>query len=95
MCQPGFWNYPSCVRCNCNRHAELCDSRSGKCIDCTESTDGHNCERCKIGFYGNPIIGFDIPCRACPCPGTPDSGIYHAQGCQLDPRTNGPMCQVI
>lgn len=82
------------LRCNCNRHAELCDSRSGKCIDCTDNTDeSTNCKTCKPGFYGNPLIGIDIPCRACPCPATPDSGVYHAQGCNLDPRTNGPICQ--
>jgi coxsackievirus/adenovirus receptor len=65
-------------------------------INCRENTDENtNCKTCKSGFFGNPLIGVDIPCRACPCPGTPDSGIYHAQGCQLDKLTNGPICQVI
>lgn len=94
LCQPGFWNYPTCERCDCNAHSDFCDSRSGKCQNCRDNTDENtNCKTCKPGFYGNPIMGVDIPCRACPCPGTTDSGIYHAQGCRLDPRTNGPICQ--
>lgn len=93
LCQPGFWNYPKCERCDCNGKSDFCDSRSGKCFDCKEDTDENtNCKTCKLGFYGNPIIGIDIPCRPCPCPNAPESGIYHARGCQLNRRTNGPLC---
>lgn len=28
-CQPGFWGYPFCKRCDCNGHAEICDSDTG------------------------------------------------------------------
>ena len=92
LCQPGFWNYPNCVRCECNRHAEMCDSHSGRCVDCSDNTDGDHCDRCRTGFYGLPAVGADIPCRSCPCPGTVDSGVYHASGCALDQRSQAPIC---
>ena len=68
-CEPGFWNFPHCKRCDCHGHAESCDSATGTCIDCRDFTTGPNCDRCVDTFYGDPRIGVDIPCRACPCPG--------------------------
>lgn len=44
-CQPGFWNFPNCQRCNCNGHADICDPRTGECIDCQSNTAGFECER--------------------------------------------------
>lgn len=69
QCDPGFWNFPHCQRCECNGHADNCDSRTGACINCRDYTTGHTCDRCIETFYGDPRIGVDIPCRACPCPG--------------------------
>ena len=69
QCEPGFWNFPHCQRCECNGHAESCDSKTGACINCRDYTTGHNCDRCIETYYGDPRIGVDIPCRACPCPG--------------------------
>ncbi|XP_013782951.1 laminin subunit beta-1-like [Limulus polyphemus] len=91
-CQPGYWNYPTCQRCDCNGHADTCDPKTGFCIDCRDFTAGANCDKCETGFYGDPRIGVEIPCRPCPCPGTPDSGIYHSKGCDLDPRTENVLC---
>ncbi|XP_053208528.1 laminin subunit beta-1-like isoform X2 [Panonychus citri] len=91
-CQPGFWNYPQCERCDCNGHAEICDSKTGACRDCLDFTGGHRCEKCVKGYYGNPLKGIDIPCKPCPCPGIPESGNFHAESCQLDPMTNSPRC---
>ncbi|UYV80205.1 LAMB1 [Cordylochernes scorpioides] len=91
-CQPGFWHYPNCERCDCNSHADLCDSRTGACIDCRDNTAGHKCDRCQAGFYGDPRYGLDIPCRPCSCPGTMDSGVNHAHTCELDPRTQNVVC---
>lgn len=93
LCQPGFWSYPNCIRCECNRHAEMCNSRTGQCNDCADNTDGDHCERCRVGFYGQPEVGIDIPCRACPCPGTPESGVYHANGCTLEATSQTPICR--
>ncbi|XP_076236766.1 laminin subunit beta-1 [Calliopsis andreniformis] len=93
QCEPGFWNFPHCQRCECNGHAETCDPKTGACINCRDSTTGHNCDRCIDTFYGDPKIGVDIPCRPCPCPGTLDSGHSYAESCSLDPITHDVICE--
>ena len=94
-CQPGFWNYPACQRCSCNGHSSVCDSKTGVCINCQDHTNGASCELCERGFYGNPLVGVDITCRPCPCPGVPGSGVSHADTCDLDPRTQNPICRCL
>lgn len=93
QCEPGFWNFPHCIRCECNGHADSCDSKTGSCHNCRDYTTGHNCDRCIETFYGDPRIGVDIPCRACPCPGTLDSGHSYAESCSLDPVTHDVICE--
>ncbi|CAK9803904.1 Laminin subunit beta-1 [Anthophora quadrimaculata] len=93
QCEPGFWNFPHCQRCECNGHAESCDSKTGACINCRDYTTGHNCDRCIETYYGDPRIGVDIPCRACPCPGTLDSGHSYAESCSLDSVTHDVICE--
>ncbi|XP_063992157.1 laminin subunit beta-1 isoform X3 [Diachasmimorpha longicaudata] len=93
QCEPGFWNFPHCRRCECNGHADSCDSSTGACENCRDYTTGHNCDRCIDTFYGDPRIGVDIPCRACPCPGTIDSGHAYADSCSLDPITHDVICE--
>ncbi|KAG6801748.1 laminin subunit beta-1 isoform X1 [Apis mellifera caucasica] len=93
QCEPGFWNFPHCQRCECNGHAESCDSKTGACINCRDYTTGHNCDRCIETYYGDPRIGVDIPCRACPCPGTIDSGHSYAESCSLDSVTHDVICE--
>lgn len=93
QCSPGYWNYPTCQRCICNGHADLCDSKTGTCIGCRNNTDGSNCDYCIPGYYGDPRLGVDIPCRPCPCPGTVESGISYADKCQLDVRSQDVICE--
>ncbi|XP_011135440.1 laminin subunit beta-1 isoform X2 [Harpegnathos saltator] len=93
QCEPGFWNFPHCQRCECNGHADSCDPKTGACINCRDYTTGHNCDRCIDTFYGDPRIGVDIPCRACPCPGTLGSGHSYADGCSLDSITQDVVCE--
>lgn len=92
-CQPGYWDYPNCKRCDCNGHAELCESQTGACLNCSDNTAGHRCDRCAQGYFGNPIIGVNVPCRLCPCPGTINSGNHHAEDCDLDLKTGNPICR--
>ncbi|KAK2718943.1 laminin subunit beta-1-like [Artemia franciscana] len=93
QCQPGYWNFPNCQRCECNGHADICDAKTGKCIDCRDATEGYGCDRCLEGYYGDPRLGIDIPCRPCPCPGTADSGHSFASRCTLDPRSQDVICE--
>ncbi|XP_055377658.1 laminin subunit beta-1 isoform X2 [Condylostylus longicornis] len=92
QCQPGFWNFPNCQMCQCNGHAQLCDSKTGQCLNCMDFTTGYNCELCLKGYYGNPLLGNEIGCRPCRCPDTVMSGHSHAEICELDRRNNDMIC---
>lgn len=48
-----------CKACDCN--GQPCDQR-GKCL-CENSTQGERCERCNVGYIGNPLQG--IQCKQC------------------------------
>ncbi|KAH8410464.1 hypothetical protein KR215_007376 [Drosophila sulfurigaster] len=92
QCQPGYWNFPECRVCECNGHAALCDALTGQCLNCQDSTTGFNCDACLDGYYGNPLLGSEIGCRACRCPDTIASGMSHADSCSLDTRNNNMFC---
>lgn len=91
-CRPGYWNYPNCRPCECNGHADRCDSRTGYCIECRDRATGSNCQVCESGYYGDPRSGVNIPCRPCPCPGIPGEGHNFGETCSLDPRTQNVVC---
>lgn len=63
------------------------------CVNCSGNRDGLFCEKCKKGYYGNPLT--DYYCKPCQCPGIPNySYNYHAEGCFLDPNLSSrPICQ--
>lgn len=44
-CYPGYYGFPLCRRCQCNRLADICDPITGDCLDCREHSTGPNCER--------------------------------------------------
>ncbi|KAG7265986.1 hypothetical protein CRUP_012646, partial [Coryphaenoides rupestris] len=91
-CQPGQWGFPSCSPCRCNGHTDACHPQSGECRGCRDHTNGHFCERCEDGFFGNPELGSGDHCRPCPCPGTPGSRHFHAHTCHADQTSNHILC---
>ncbi|XP_076840048.1 laminin subunit beta-1 [Brachyhypopomus gauderio] len=92
-CQPAHWGFPTCRPCQCNGHAETCDSHTGACQGCRDHTAGHLCERCISGFYGNPVLGSGDHCRPCSCPGYPGSGHFHGESCYMEHTMNQVVCQ--
>ncbi|XP_068606555.1 laminin subunit beta-1 [Brachionichthys hirsutus] len=91
-CQPGQWGFPSCSPCQCNGHADLCDSHTGECMSCRDDTAGPSCESCVDGFFGNPVLGSGTHCRPCPCPGYPGSDHFNGHSCQADHTSNQIIC---
>lgn len=59
----------SCEPCDCGNNTDLrrpgnCDPHTGRCLQCLHNTDGHNCQICKPGFYGNALRQ---DCQDCNC----------------------------
>ncbi|XP_045065518.1 laminin subunit beta-2-like [Coregonus clupeaformis] len=91
-CQPGQWGFPSCRPCQCNGHADDCNSQTGECQACRDYADGQHCERCVNGFFGNPVLGSGDHCRHCPCPGNPGSGHSNGDSCHAESSSNQILC---
>ncbi|XP_012581235.1 PREDICTED: laminin subunit alpha-3 [Condylura cristata] len=56
-CAPGFYQFPKCIACHCNRDGTkpgVCDPGTGACL-CKENVEGTTCSVCREGsFYLNP-----------------------------------------
>ncbi|CAF0800708.1 unnamed protein product [Brachionus calyciflorus] len=86
-CSPGFYNPPTCKKCECNGFSSSCKS-DGECINCQGNTEGFNCDRCKNGFYGSPQDG--VSCKPCSCPGI--EGKNFAKACNYDYENDSFKC---
>ncbi|XP_057175223.1 basement membrane-specific heparan sulfate proteoglycan core protein isoform X6 [Triplophysa rosa] len=87
-CSPAFERVPgpylgTCAGCNCNGHASACDPASGHCLRCQHNTEGPQCNKCKLGYFGDPSRGRYDDCKPCPCPYTETSRRF-SDTCFLD-----------
>ncbi|KAH3697084.1 hypothetical protein DPMN_084569, partial [Dreissena polymorpha] len=78
-----------CIPCNCYGHSKTCDPYTGRCLMCTDNTEGNNCEVCRAGFYGDPTRGTPDDCKPCGCPLTEPSNNF-ASTCALSPKFDNP-----
>ncbi|MGH0126894.1 UNVERIFIED_CONTAM: hypothetical protein FKN15_034351 [Acipenser sinensis] len=93
QCQPGYFGFPQCRPCQCNGNSEICDPRTGACLNCRGFSTGNNCERCLEGYHGDPT--FREPCEPCLCPDTKASGRYFAHSCNKDHNALQEVCNCI
>ncbi|XP_061698268.1 basement membrane-specific heparan sulfate proteoglycan core protein isoform X3 [Syngnathoides biaculeatus] len=74
MCSSGFERVAggaylgTCAGCNCHGHASACDPISGHCLSCQHNTEGPQCDKCRLGYFGDPRQGRADDCKPCPCP---------------------------
>uniref|UniRef100_F7CRB3 Laminin subunit alpha-3 n=1 Tax=Monodelphis domestica TaxID=13616 RepID=F7CRB3_MONDO len=72
-CTSGFYRFPECIPCNCNRDGTepgVCDPWTGTCL-CKENVEGAECNICQKGsFYLDPSN--PKGCTSCFCFGISD-----------------------
>ncbi|XP_008557031.1 laminin subunit alpha [Microplitis demolitor] len=99
-CAPGYYRVESgpyggsCVRCQCNGHADTCDVKTGICHNCKNGTTGDHCEFCEQGYYGNATIGTPTDCLICACP-LPIASNNFATGCEVNEAGNKISCDCL
>ncbi|NWY42395.1 LAMC2 protein, partial [Sylvia atricapilla] len=104
-CADGYFGDPAasqpCQPCRCNGNVEPnavgnCDRRSGQCLKCLYNTAGFYCDRCKDGFFGNPLAPDPADkCRACDCDsvGAEPLKCRSDGSCICKPGFEGPRCE--
>ncbi|NXX75046.1 LAMC2 protein, partial [Urocolius indicus] len=104
-CADGYFGDPTasrpCQLCQCNGNVEPnavgnCDRRTGECLKCIYNTAGFYCDRCKDGFFGNPLAPDPADkCRACACdlPGAEPLKCESDGSCICKPGFEGPSCE--
>ncbi|MBN3289544.1 LAMC1 protein, partial [Polypterus senegalus] len=81
LCDDGYFGDPlgrngsarACRVCACNNNIDPnavgnCDRQTGECLKCIYNTAGFYCDRCKQGFFGNPLAtNPSEKCQPCNC----------------------------
>ncbi|XP_029308567.1 LOW QUALITY PROTEIN: laminin subunit alpha-3-like [Cottoperca gobio] len=72
-CAAGYYRFPDCVPCNCNKGgvtADICHPDTGRCL-CKKNVAGVKCDTCRDGsFYFDPSNPHG--CTSCFCFGATD-----------------------
>lgn len=68
LCADGYFGDPfgehgpvrPCQPCQCNNNVDPsasgnCDRLTGRCLKCIHNTAGVHCDRCKAGYFGDPL----------------------------------------
>ncbi|NXY21854.1 LAMC2 protein, partial [Atrichornis clamosus] len=104
-CADGYFGDPAasqpCQLCRCNGNVEPnavgnCDRQTGECLKCIYNTAGFYCDRCKDGFFGNPLAPDPADkCRACACDsvGAEPLNCRSDGSCICKPGFEGPSCE--
>ncbi|NWW75750.1 LAMC2 protein, partial [Climacteris rufus] len=104
-CADGYFGNPvafqPCQLCQCNGNVEPnavgnCDRQTGECLKCIYNTAGFYCDRCKDGFFGNPLAPDPADkCRACACDsvGAEPLKCRSDGSCICKPGFEGPRCE--
>ncbi|NXT01000.1 LAMC2 protein, partial [Jacana jacana] len=104
-CADGYFGDPAasrpCQPCQCNGNVEPnavgnCDRQTGECLKCIYNTAGFYCDRCKDGFFGNPLAPDPADkCRACACDlaGAEPLKCGSDGSCICKPGFEGPSCE--
>uniref|UniRef100_A0A4W3JYV6 Laminin, beta 2 (laminin S) n=1 Tax=Callorhinchus milii TaxID=7868 RepID=A0A4W3JYV6_CALMI len=100
-CASGHYGNPSqrggkCLPCQCNRNIDVsqpgsCSRQTGQCLKCLYNTEGLQCERCKLGYFGQASRR---NCRECACNqlGTDHRHCASRDRCTCDPLTGQCSC---
>uniref|UniRef100_A0A6I8N883 Laminin subunit gamma-1 n=2 Tax=Ornithorhynchus anatinus TaxID=9258 RepID=A0A6I8N883_ORNAN len=81
LCDDGYFGDPLgetgpvrlCRHCQCSDNIDPnavgnCNRLTGECLKCIYNTAGFYCDRCKDGFFGNPLAPDPADkCKACSC----------------------------
>ena len=109
-CEDGYFGDPAgklgavrqCQKCDCNKNINLgvhgnCDTTTGMCLKCIRNTGGANCEKCRLGFFGDALITqlstYSPSCQPCKC--NPNGSLYYPQNIlpRCDPNTGVCVCK--
>nr|XP_054596449.1 laminin subunit alpha-3 isoform X2 [Nothobranchius furzeri] len=88
QCSPGYYRFPDCVPCDCNRGgvtSNVCHPDTGRCL-CKRNVAGVRCDTCQEGsFFFDPSN--HLGCTSCFCFGATDR-------CQSSSKRRGKFVEM-